>query len=75
MAPADACLETLKRVLHMTPPRLLHPDGRPRFGLQFYAVNKRGEFGAASFYPAKYAAHDGKAAALRDAAHLYQRPD
>ena len=75
MAPADACLETLKRVLHMTPPRLLHPDGRPRFGLQFYAVTKRGEFGAASFYPAKYAAHDGKAAALRDAAHLYQRPD
>jgi N4-(beta-N-acetylglucosaminyl)-L-asparaginase len=75
MAPADACLETLKRVLHMTPPRLLHPDGRPRFGLQFYAVNKRGEFGAASFYPAQYAAHDGKAAALRDAAHLYQRPD
>jgi N4-(beta-N-acetylglucosaminyl)-L-asparaginase len=75
LAPTDACLETLKRVLPMTPPRLLHPDGRPRFGLQFYAVNKRGEFGAASFYPARYAAHDGKAAALRDAAHLYQRPD
>jgi N4-(beta-N-acetylglucosaminyl)-L-asparaginase len=74
LAPTDACLETLKRVLRTTPPRLLHPDGRPRFGLQFYAVTKRGDVGAASFYPAKYAAHDGKAAALRDAAHLYQRP-
>lgn len=74
LAPTDACLETLKRVLRLTPPRLLHPDGRPRFGLSFYAVNKRGDFGAASFYPSRFAAHDGKAAALRDTAHLYQRP-
>ena len=75
MAPTDACLETLKRVLHMTPPRLLEPDGRPRFGLNYYAVNKRGDFGAASFYPGQYAVHDGKRAGLRDMAHLYQRPD
>jgi N4-(beta-N-acetylglucosaminyl)-L-asparaginase len=75
LAPTDACRETLKRVLHQTPPRLLHPDGRPRFNLSFYAVNKRGDVGAASFYPAQYAAHDGKDAALRDTAHLYQRSD
>lgn len=74
MSPTDACLETLKRVLRQTPPRLLYPDRRPRFGLTYYAVNKRGEFGAASFYPARYAAHDGRDAALRDTAHLYQRP-
>lgn len=73
MAPADAGLETLKRVLRQTPGRLLHPDGRPRFNLAFYAVNKRGEFGAASFYPSRYAAHDGKDAALRDTAYLFQR--
>ena len=75
LAPTDACLETLKRVLHLTQPRLLDENRRPRFGLQFYAVNKRGEFGAASFYPAKYAVHDGRTAALRDTAHLFQRPD
>jgi len=75
MAPADACRETLKRALQLTPPRLLHPDGRPRFNLTFYAVNKRGDFGSASFYPGRYAAHDGKDAALRDTTHLYQRPD
>jgi N4-(beta-N-acetylglucosaminyl)-L-asparaginase len=74
LAPADACIATLKRVLHLTPPRLLYPDGRPRFNLSYYAVSKRGDFGAASFYPAKYAAHDGKDGALRDTAHLHERP-
>ena len=75
LAPTDACRETLKRVLRLTPPRLLHPDGRPRFNLSYYAVNKRGDFGSASFYPAQYAAHDGRDGALRDSAHLYERPN
>lgn len=74
MKPTDACLATLRRVLAQTPPRLLLPDGRPNFDLKFYGVNKRGEFGAASMYPAKYAAHDGREAALRDAAFLFQKP-
>ena len=72
--PTDACLGTLRRVLAQTPPRLLLSDGRPKFDLKFYAVNKRGEFGAGSMYPAQYAAHDGREAALRDAAFLFQRP-
>ena len=67
----DACLETLKRVVAMTPPRLLDSRGRPTFGLSFYAVNKRGEFGSASLTPGRYAAHDGREAALRDCASLY----
>ena len=74
LKPTDACLETLKRVLALTPPRLLYPDGRPKFDLKFYAVNKRGEFGAASLYPGKYAFHDGRVAALRDAASMFERP-
>ena len=73
MKPTDACLETLKRVVALTPPRLLDPRGQPTFGLQFYAVNKAGDFGAASLFPATYAAHDGRDAAVRDAAFLYQR--
>lgn len=72
--PTDACLEALRRVLALTPPRLLHPDGRPRFELKFYAVNKRGDVGAASMYPARFAAHDGRDASLRDAAFLFPRP-
>jgi N4-(beta-N-acetylglucosaminyl)-L-asparaginase len=73
LAPTDACLETLKRAVRLTQPRLLK-DGRPTFNLNFYAVNKRGELGAASIYPNRYAAHDGKDGALRDTAYLYQRP-
>jgi len=74
MKPTDACLETLKRVMATTEPRLLDARGRPKFGLTYYAVNKRGEFGAASLYPVNYAAHDGTEAKLRDAAHLFESP-
>lgn len=73
LKPTDACLETLKRVARLTPPRLLK-DGRPTFNLNFYAVNKQGEFGAASLYPSRFAAHDGREGTLRDTAYLYQRP-
>ena len=72
LKPTDACIETLKRVVHLTPPRLLK-GGRPSFNLAFYAVNKLGDFGSASIYPASYAAHDGKSGALRDTAVLYER--
>src|SRR5439155_408275 len=74
MKPTDACLETLKRVVQLSETRLLGADGKPKFSLNFYAVNKRGEFGAASLYPSRYAAHDGTEAKLRDTAFLYERP-
>ena len=73
MKPTDACLETLKRVVAATEPRLLDERRRPKFGLNFYAVNKRGEFGSASFYPSSYAAHDGTEAKIRDTAYLFAR--
>lgn len=73
MKPTDACLETLKRVVAATEPRLLDERGRPKFSLNFYAVNKRGEFGAASLFPSRYAAHDGAEAKLRDTAYLFER--
>ncbi len=72
MKPTDACLETLKRVMATTEPRLLDARGRPKFGLIFYAVNKRGEFGSASLFPAGYAAHDGTEAKVRDCAHMFE---
>jgi N4-(beta-N-acetylglucosaminyl)-L-asparaginase len=71
MKPTDACLETLKRAVHLTEPRLLTPDGRPRYQLDFYAVNKRGEFGAAALYPSRFAVHDGTQARFVDTAHVY----
>jgi N4-(beta-N-acetylglucosaminyl)-L-asparaginase len=72
LKPTDACLETLKRVVRLTPPRLLK-KGRPTFNLSFYAVNKRGEFGSGSLYPARFAAHDGRDGALRDTAYLFEK--
>ncbi len=72
MKPADAALETLRRVVATTEPRLLNDQGRPRFGLNFYAVNKQGEFGAASMRPARYAVWDGASASIRDTAALFE---
>ncbi len=71
MKPTDACLETLKRAVHLTEPRLLTSDGHPRYQLDFYAINKRGEFGAAALYPSRFAVHDGTTARFADTAHLY----
>jgi N4-(beta-N-acetylglucosaminyl)-L-asparaginase len=73
MSPTDAALETLRRVVAATEPRLLDEAGKPRFQLNFYAVNKNGEFGGAALYPSRYAAFDGQTAAVRDAAHLFER--
>jgi N4-(beta-N-acetylglucosaminyl)-L-asparaginase len=73
MKPADAAMETLKRVLTQTPPRLIDAAGKPKFGLQYYAINKKGEFGAASMFPAQYSGCDERGAALYDCAHLFER--
>ena len=73
VAPTDACIATLRRVISATEPRLLDARGRPKFGLTYYAVNKRGEFGAASLFPGRYAVHDGTDAKIRDAAHLFEQ--
>ncbi len=72
MKPTDAALETLRRVVATSEPRLLDERGRPRFGLTFYAVNKNGEFGAASIRQSRYAVWDGTTASLRDTASLYE---
>jgi len=72
MKPADAAMETLKRVLTMVPPMLIDAAGKPKFGLQYYAINKKGEFGAASFFPAQYAGCDERGAALYDCAHMFE---
>ena len=75
LAPTDACLETLRRVVATTERRLLDASGRPKFDLTYYALNKRGEFGAAALYSgAAFAVHDGRTARLADAGYLFERP-
>jgi len=72
LKPADAALETLRRVVATSEPRLLDERGRPTFGLSFYAVNKVGEFGAATMTPSRYAAFDGVSASHYDTAYLFE---
>jgi N4-(beta-N-acetylglucosaminyl)-L-asparaginase len=73
--PTDAALETLRRVVAISEPRLLNERGLPQFGLSFYAVNKSGEFGAASLYPSRYAAFDGTQPLELDTAYLFERDE
>lgn len=74
MKPTDACLETLRRAVRLSEPRLLTPDGKPRYQLNFYAVTKRGEFGSASLYASRFAVHDGTQARFVDSVPLYEGP-
>ena len=76
LSPEQACLKVCEDVAQKTKlvPRLCDDQGRPNFGLNFYALNKKGEFGAACLYQGgSYAAHDGAENKLRDAAYLYRR--
>lgn len=75
MSPKDACLETCKRVMAMAHAKLLTPSGDPipGFQLQFYAVNKRGEYGAAALRPSKFAVCDANGARHEDCAVLFSR--
>ena len=77
LSPTEACLETLRRLTATTEPRLLDYRGRPKRGLVFYAVNKRGEFGGAILsdnYPfSTYAVADADGARLIALTPLYDQ--
>ena len=75
MSPTDACLEVCRRVVRWTvEERLLNQQGRPNFNVNFYAVNKRGEYGAASIYSgSRFAVNVEGRGELRDAAYVFER--
>lgn len=75
MSPTDACLEALRRIVHFTvEDRLLDDAGRPNFNVNFYAVNKDGDHGAAAIYSGSgYAVADGGGARHEDSAYLFER--
>jgi N4-(beta-N-acetylglucosaminyl)-L-asparaginase len=75
-SPEEACLQALKYVAEKTKrtPRLLNEDGLPNFGLSFYALNKKGDFAAATMYSGgTFAVHDGRQNRQREAAYLFER--
>jgi N4-(beta-N-acetylglucosaminyl)-L-asparaginase len=75
-SPEEACIEVMKRVIAMTEKRLLDDKGRPRFGLNYYAVTKDGRFGSACAYEgAKFAIADASGASLVDCAYLFKKDE
>jgi len=71
MSPADAAMDAIKRVSARYNDNLTELR---KFSINFYALNKKGEFGAASLWNgARFAVHDGREAKLADATSLYRR--
>ena len=75
MHPTDACLEACKRAVRWTvEKRLLREDGRPNFNLNFYAVDKRGRYGAAAIWSgSRYAVNVDGRGELKDSAYVFER--
>jgi N4-(beta-N-acetylglucosaminyl)-L-asparaginase len=75
-SPEESCLKALEKIVRTTKlqPYLLNQDGLPNFGLNFYALNKKGEFGSACLWSgSRYAVHDGNENKLRECAYLFKR--
>jgi len=54
--PKDACMAALRRVAKNTiEKRLLNDKGNPKFGLNFYCLNAKGEHAGVSMYASRYA--------------------
>lgn len=77
MSPTDACLAALRRIVHFTvEDRLLDEDGRPNFNVNFYAVNKNGDHGAAAIWSGSgHTLSDADGSRVRDSAYLFERAD
>lgn len=75
MHPKDACLEALRRIVRYTvEPRLQDDQGRPAFNVNYYAVNKTGEWaGAAIWAGARFAVCVDGESRLEDSAYLFER--
>jgi N4-(beta-N-acetylglucosaminyl)-L-asparaginase len=72
-SPTEACLEALKRISARYGN---NKDELKKFDINFYALNKKGEYGSASLWQGgRVAVHDGKEAKIIDAAYLYERKD
>ncbi len=74
-SPEQACLKALEHIANKTKsiPRRLDSEGRPNFGLTFYALNKKGDYGSANMWGgSRYAVHDGQINELRPGAYLYK---
>lgn len=76
LSPEEACLRTLERIAQTSKgqPHLLNEEGRPGFDLDFYALNKKGEYGAATMWSdGHFSIHDGTTSRKLEAAYLFKK--
>ena len=72
MSPEAALMRVMERVIAMTESRLM-VNGRPTFQLQFYAVNKKGEYaGACAYEGSDFAVCDARGPRREQCAYLYK---
>lgn len=75
--PTEACLGALERIVDATRvPYLLRADGRPKFNVNFYALNKDGGVGGASIWSGKKftLCRHGQEPEKLPTAYLYEDP-
>jgi N4-(beta-N-acetylglucosaminyl)-L-asparaginase len=75
MEPQAACLAVLQRIVdHNKLARLQKEDGRPDFNVSFYAINKAGQYGAASVWSGmEFAVSDDRGHRKEKGAYLFKR--
>jgi N4-(beta-N-acetylglucosaminyl)-L-asparaginase len=73
MSPEQALIRVMERVVAMTEKRLVNDKGRPYFDLNFYAVNKKGDYaGACAYEGGTFAVCDERGARVEKAVYLYK---
>src|SRR5215475_10655022 len=76
MSPQQALIKVMERVIAMTEKRLLDEHGRPYFQLQYYAVNKKGDYaGACAYEGSQFAVADAKGARVETCAYLFKKEE
>lgn len=74
LAPDEAGLEVLRRIVKHTHPRLLDAQGRPTFDLKLYLLSKDGSYAGVSMWgPAHFAVTDAKGTRHEACKSLHQR--
>ena len=76
LSPQAALMKVMERVIAMTEKRLLSDTGRPYFDLDFYAINKQGEFaGACAYEGSRFAVCDAQGPRFVTSAFLFKRAE
>src|SRR5205823_10838531 len=76
MTPEAALMKVMERVIAMTEKRLLNDRGRPFFDLEYYAINKKGEFaGSTAYQGSQYSVCDAQGPRHIEAVYLFKRDE